>query len=91
MGPACLRRWIERFNAQGLRGLEDRARPGEPPTYTPEQVGEVLLAALTKPEKLGLPFGCRTLDRLEACLNEQKGIPMKRSRVDEILLSEGLR
>lgn len=91
VGQACVRRWIERFNAHGLRGLEDLPRPGKPPTYTPEQVGEVLLAALTKPEELGLPFASWTLDRLEAYLNEQKGIPIKRSRIDEILLTEGLR
>ena len=88
---ATVRRWIERFNEEGIRGLEDQPRPGKPPTYTPEQVGEVLLAALTKPEELGLPFASWTLDRLEAYLNEQKGIPIKRSRIDEILLTEGLR
>ena len=50
-----------------------------------------MVAALTKPEELGLPFACWTLDRLEAYLNEQKGIGLKRSRIDEILLTEGLR
>jgi transposase len=40
---------------------------------------------------LGLPFASWTLDRLEAYLNEQKGIAIKRSRIDELLLSEGLR
>ena len=65
--------------------------PGRPPTYTAEQGAEVLAAALTDPKGLGLPFGCWTLDRLRAYLNEQKGIPIKRSRIDEILLAEGLR
>jgi hypothetical protein len=31
------------------------------------------------------------LDRLEAYLNEQKGIAMKRSRIGEVLIAEGLR
>jgi hypothetical protein len=31
------------------------------------------------------------LDRLQAYFHEQKGIRMKRSRIDEILLAEGLR
>ena len=31
------------------------------------------------------------MDRLQAYLNEQKKIPIKRSRIDEILLAEGLR
>jgi hypothetical protein len=36
----------------------------------------VLAAALTDPKQLGLPFGSWTLDRLQAYLNEPKGIPI---------------
>src|SRR3954469_6587188 len=83
--------WIHRFNDRGLGGLEDRPRAGRPPTYTAEQRAEVVAAALTDPKGLGLPFGCWTLDRLQAYLNEQKGLAIKRSRIDEILTEEGLR
>ena len=83
--------WIHRFNVQGLHGLEDRPRAGRPHTYTAEQRAEVIATALTDPKDLGLPFGCWTLDRLRAYLNEQKGIPMKRSRIGEILVDEGLK
>src|SRR3954449_11204246 len=83
--------WIHRFNEQGLHGLEDQPRAGRPPTYTAAQRAEVIATALTDPKSLGLPFACWTLDRLQAYLNEQKGIPIKRSRIDEILLAEGLR
>ncbi len=91
VGADTVRLWLKRFNQEGLAGLEDRPRSGAPPTYTPEQVGEVIAASLTNPQSLGLPFGCWTLDRLEAYLNEQKDIPIKRSRIGEILLDEGLR
>ena len=80
-----VRRWIERFNALGLDGLADAARTGRPPTYTPEQVGEVVAASLTAPQALGLPFASRTLGRLEADLGAERGIPIKRSRIGEIL------
>jgi transposase len=83
--------WLHRFNAEGLDGLRDRPRRGRPPTYSPEQVAEVIAVALTDPKELGLDYGCWTLDRLEAYLNEQKGIAIKRSRIDEILIAEGLR
>jgi transposase len=83
--------WIRRFNDRGLHGLEDRPRSGRPHTYTAEQRAEVLAAALTAPKELDLPFGCWTLDRLRAYLNEQKGIPIKRSRIGEILVDEGLK
>jgi transposase len=49
----------------------------------------VLATALTDPKGLGLPFGCWTLDRLSAYLNEQMGIPIKRSRIGAILVDEG--
>ena len=85
------RDWIKRFNAQGLAGLEDQPRAGRPPTYTPEQVARVIATALTDPKRLDLPFASWTLDRLATYLNEHEGIAIKRSRIDEILLKEGLR
>jgi transposase len=91
VGADVVRAWLKRFNAEGLDGLRDRPRSGRPATYTPEQAGDVIAASLTKPDGLGLPFGSWTLDRLQAYLNEVKGLPIKRSRIDEILLAEGLR
>jgi transposase len=83
--------WLHRFSDHGLAGLEDQPRKGRPPTYTPEQVATVVATALTDPQTLGLPFASWTLDRLAAHLAEHHGIPMKRSRLDELLLAEGLR
>jgi transposase len=91
LAPDTGRAWVKRFNTHGLAGLEDRPRSGRPVTYGPEVVGEVLATALTKPEDLGLPFACWTLDRLEAYLNEERDIAIKRSRIDQLLVDEGLR
>ena len=91
VGRAAAYEWLHRFNAEGLKGLTDHPRPGRPPTYTPRQRAEVIAAALTKPEALGLPFASWTLDRLQVYLAEQKGIGIKRTRIDEILIAEGLR
>jgi transposase len=88
---ATVRFWLKRFNAKGIAGLEDDPRPGPAPTYTPEQVSALIAAVLTKPQALGLPFANWTLDRLVAYLAEEHGIAMKRSRVDEILIAEGIR
>src|SRR5215207_7127911 len=85
------RRWLGRFNEGGLDGLCDAACSGRPPTYTPEEVGTVVATSLTRPDDLGLPFGCWTLDRLAAYLNEERGIAVKRSRIGEMLQAEGLR
>lgn len=86
-----VRKWLKRFNARGLAGLQDRARAGRPPTYTATEVGTLVAASLTDPDELGLPFGSWTLDRLAAYLQEEHGIALKRSRIGEILVAEGLR
>lgn len=86
-----VRLWVRRFNADGLAGLADAPRSGRPPTYPPAAVGELIAASLTDPHALGLPFASWTLDRLTAYLNEVRGIPIRRSRVSEILRAEGLR
>jgi transposase len=83
--------WLHRFNDAGLTGLEDQPRKGRPPTYTREQVSVVVATALTDPQTLGQPFASWTLDRLAAYLAEHHGITMKRSRLDELLIAEGLR
>ena len=86
-----VRRRIRRFNVEGLAALDDHHRSGRPATYSPDEVAVVIAAALTSPRRLGLPFASWTLDRLAAHLLEHEGIAMRRSRIDEILLKEGLR
>ena len=86
-----MRRRIRRFNAEGPAAFDDHRRSGRPSTYSAEEVAAVIAAALTSPRRLGLPFASWTLDRLAAYLLEHKGISMRRSRIGEILLQEGLR
>src|ERR687894_1220367 len=87
---ATVRFWLKRFNERGLPGLEEDMRSGRPPTYTAEERSAVIKAALSRPAELGLPFAAWTLDRLVAYLGE-RGIGMRRSRVSEVLLAEGLK
>src|SRR5687768_6322822 len=68
-GEETVRTWLARFAAAGVAGLADAPRAGRPATYTAEEVGAVVAAALTDPRTLLLPFGCWTLDRLEAYRN----------------------
>jgi transposase len=82
--------WVRRFNDGGLAALEDLPRSGRPHTYAEHERAEVIAAALTDPKAPGLPLGCWTLDRLQAYLNDQKAIPIRRSRIDELLRAEGL-
>jgi transposase len=91
LDPDNVRARIKRFNATGLAALDDAPRSGRPAIYTAEEVGQVVATALTNPTELGLPFAMWTLDRLQAYLSESKGVRMKRSRIDQILIAEGLR
>ncbi len=87
---ATVRFWLKRFNARGLQGLEEDMRSGRPPTYSAEERSAVITAALSRPAELGLPFASWTLDRLVAYVGE-RGIGMRRSRIGEVLLAEGLK
>jgi transposase len=90
LGGVTVRHWLKRFNARGLQGVEEDVRTGRPPTYSAEQRSTVITTALTRPADLGLPFASWTLDRLVADLAGQ-GIAMRRSRISEIFIQEGLK
>src|SRR5919204_6954851 len=82
LSEKTVRTWLKRFNTEGLPGLEDRPHPGRHPTYSPEEVAQVIATALTDPKALGQPFGCWSVRRLETYLNEERGLPIKHSRID---------
>lgn len=86
-----VRRWIKRFNEEGVEGLKERPRSGRPATYSQQEISLAVQTALIDPQTLDLPFASWTLDRLVSYLQEKKGLQMKRSRLGELLLAEGLR
>ncbi|HEY1348067.1 MAG TPA: helix-turn-helix domain-containing protein, partial [Ktedonobacteraceae bacterium] len=82
---------LHRFNEQGLQGLEEAPRSGRPVTYDPAFVSEIIQTALSRPQDLGEEgYTTWTLDRLVDDLHRVKGIRMKRSRISEIFIAEGL-
>jgi transposase len=88
---ATVRSWLKRFNRRGLAWWPEAPRLGRPATSTPEQVSEGIATSLTKPQELSLPFASWPLDQLATYLQEVKGVPIKHSRLDELLLREGWR
>jgi transposase len=82
---------LHRFNEMGLAALNDAPRQGRPPTYSEAQRSELLAAARTHPQQLGLSFGHWTLDRLMTYAHEHLAIPISRSQLGVILHDEGLR
>ena len=96
---ACVRRWIERFNAAGLEGLDDAPRSGRPRTYPEDAYSRVIAKARELPpkpaegeeEKEEVPPTCHwTLDRLQAELAKE-GLPIKRSQIRRLLKAEHIK
>ncbi len=85
-----VRNRLHRFNEQGVQGLEEAPRSGRPVTYTPEEVSSIIQTALCNPRDLGEDYASWTLDRLVDYLQRVKGVHMKRSRISEIFIAEGL-
>ena len=55
-GEDTVRDVIRLFSAKGLAALDPRWAGGRPRRISDEGVGEIVAAATTGPEKLGLPF-----------------------------------
>ncbi len=71
---ATVLRWLKRYRAEGLEGLQDAPRPGRPAEVTAGYRAELLAAVRRRPRSLGLPFSLWTLQRLVDYLAEQTGI-----------------
>ena len=82
---------LKRFDAEGLAGLEDKHKSGRSPTYPETERGQMIALARTDPQKLGLPFGHWTLDRMVAYLRENDQIGISRAQLARVLKAEGLR
>lgn len=91
LSEPTVRKWWKRFESMGISGLEDSERVGAPPHFSAEQKAKVLEVALTDPKSLEAGFTCWTFERLAVYVQERLGIPMKKTRIFEILHEEGLR
>jgi transposase len=86
-----VRKWLKRWNEQGIEGLMDAPRSGAPSRDTPEVKAQIIAAALTNPRDVGCPFNCWTFERLAVYVREVLGFSIKKTRIFEILHEEGLR
>ena len=59
-----IQRWLDRYEARGLEGLDDRARSGRPRTLTPEIEAEVLRHTLEEKPPRGTHWSSRLLAKL---------------------------
>ncbi len=69
--PINVRKWIHRFNQDGINGLRSGKSPGRPPLFTDKQRRQISRIAMTNPRVLGQNFSKWSLQRLRKYLIEQ--------------------
>jgi transposase len=69
-----VRRWMKRYMAEGVDGLKDAPKSGNPGKVTPVYEEKLVSAVRQRPGSLDLPFSSWTLQRLADYLAEATGI-----------------
>jgi len=85
-----VRRWIKRYNAEGINGLSDAPRPGAPEKVTPEYCELLLNIVHKRPRVLGQPYSKWTLARLADFMAEETGIRVSAVTVRRVLKGGGI-
>jgi len=85
-----VRRWIRRFNAEGVNGLYAVPRPGTPRTVT-EAYSQLLVSTVRqRPRALEQPYSLWTLQRLADYMAEETGIRVSGETVRRILKAHAI-
>ena len=80
-----VRRWIKRFNSEGINGLYDAPRTGSPSKVTQKYKNKLLLSVRQRPRSLKQPYSLWTLQRLADYLAEETGLRFSSETVRLIL------
>jgi transposase len=83
---------IHAFNARGLAALDPQWAGGRPRLISDEDVKVIVAAAITRPEKLGLPFTHWSVRKLAAYLagDAPRRVLIGRERLRQILHERGI-
>jgi transposase len=85
-----VRRWLKRYQAEGIEGLRDAPRPGAPAVVTAEYRAQLVSAVRRRPRSLEQPFSLWTCQRLADYLAETTGIRVSDETVRRYLEAEGI-
>lgn len=69
-----VRRWIKRYNAEGLNGLFDAPRPGASVKVSAQYQDQLITVVRRRPRSLDLPYSLWTLQRLADYMAEETGL-----------------
>ena len=85
-----VRRWFQRYRAEGINGLADAPRSGKPPRVTTFYRERLLELVRRRPRALDLPFSMWTAARLADRLAEETGLRMSVPSIHRLLRAAGL-
>jgi transposase len=85
-----VRRWLKRWLAEGIAGLQDRPVPGGPAKITDADREQLLAAVSQRPRSLGQPYSLWTLQRLADYLAESTGLRLSYETVRVALKAGGI-
>lgn len=80
-----VRRWIKRFNAEGVTGLYDEPKSGAPKRVTDAYRERLLIVVRRRPRSLDQPYSLWTLQRLVDLMAEETGLRFSTETVRLIL------
>ena len=90
-GEDTVRDVIHAFNAKGLAALDPRWAGGRPRLISDGDIGVIVAAARTRPEKLGLPFTHWSLRKLAGYLaGRDRPVLVSRERLRQLLHARGI-
>jgi len=85
-----VRRWLRRYQAEGVAGLEDAPRPGGVSKTTPAYRARLLELVRRRPRAVGQPFSLWTLQRLAKVMAEETGLRVCDETVRRALKARGI-
>src|ERR671916_3305661 len=85
-----VRRWLRRWLAEGIAGLQDRPMPGGPAKITDVYRERLLAVVRQRPRSLSQPYSLWTLQRLAEYLAEVTGLRLSDETVRVALKAGGI-
>jgi transposase len=80
-----VRRWIKRFNAEGVSDLSDEPKSGAPKRVTDTYRERLLVVVRRRPRSLAQPYSLWTLQRLVDFMAEETGLRFSTETVRQTL------
>lgn len=90
--PINVRKWIHRFNEDGIDGLRSGKSPGRPPVFSSDQREEIVEIAASDPRQLGMNFSQWSLQRLRKYLIQNKVVEqISVETIRQVLRAHGIK